>query len=262
MQIVVDAHVHFYPCYRAAEALRGLADNLARLGGAAACLACLAERAGGRFFTGLKTGRTVPTGPGFRVRTTADAEALMIEQTGRPLLALVAGRQVVTAERLEILTLMTDASIPDGLPALEVAEQTTAVGGIPVLAWAPGKWLLSRSRVARDLIERAQPGQLAVGDTALRPTVWGEPRLMRLARRKGLPVLAGSDPLPFAGDDRWMGAYASLIEGEFDPERPAMSLRRALTGSATMIRPVGRRGGFLTVLRRLRAYARARSNAA
>ena len=126
-------------------------------------------------------------------------------------------------------------------------------GGVPVVGWAPGKWFFGRGKIVASLIESCDPGQLAVGDTILRATCWAEPLLMRAARRRGCTVLAGSDPLPFAGEEVRAGTYATVLEGAFDKQKPRSSLRELLqTGSACTM---GRRNGPVLMLQRLRKNA-------
>jgi hypothetical protein len=161
---------------------------------------------------------------------------------------LVAGRQIVTRERLEILALAMRAAIPDGLPAGDVIRRIIAAGGIPVLAWSPGKWLFGRGQPARDLV--ASDRRLSLGDTPLRPALWPEPRLMQLARARGAAVLPGSDPLPFAGEERYAGTYGFIYRGAFDADRPAAFLARLPAEPAAIV-PAGARCGAWAVARRL-----------
>jgi len=142
-------------------------------------------------------------------------------------------------------------SVPDGLPAAEVIRRVLAAGGIPVLAWAPGKWWFQRGRVVAELLRCFPPEQVLLGDTSLRPLGWGEPCRMRAARRQGYGMVAGSDPLPFVGDDRHMGTYGTLLPGDLDLRRPVTSARDALRQSRAGVRLLGRRGDPVTVARRL-----------
>ncbi len=122
------------------------------------------------------------------------------------------------------------ATIPDGLPAVEVIRRVIEAGGIPVLAWSPGKWLFARGRLVRDLIASDQGRILRLGDTTLRPTLWPAPRLMKLAHERGMTVIPGSDPLPLAGEERYAGTYGFIYQGAFDASQPAASIGRMLTG--------------------------------
>jgi len=235
-----------------------LAANLVRLGahgGEVATVALLAERGDCHAFRDMSAYEARLAEEGWSVSTASDGPAWILSREGELPLYVVAGRQMVTAERLEVLALTVDADLPDGLPAAEAVGRTVDEGALPVLAWAPGKWFGGRGRIVRQLIDAAAPGELLIGDTSLRPTCWGEPLLMRRARRRGLRVLCGSDPLPFVGEERLAGTYANVLEAEFDPSRAVESIRRALRDPHLRVRRAGRRCGPWEVLRRLRQNA-------
>ena len=145
-----------------------------------------------------------------------------------------------------------DDDIPDGLSVEETLAAIRSAGGVPALNWAPGKWFFRRGKTVRRLILDAAPGDFIVCDTSLRPTVWPTPRSMRLARARGLRMTAGSDPLPFPGEERQLGRYAAVYGGVLDPECPVASLRRMLTDEGTAIQVAGDRGGLLETAVRLK----------
>jgi hypothetical protein len=59
----------------------------------------------------------------------------------------------------------------------------------------------------RKLLAEFPPDQLILIDTSLRCAGWPAPRLYSRARRENRPVLAGSDPLPPAGEEALAGCY-------------------------------------------------------
>lgn len=257
MRVVADTHLHLYPCYDLARAMSCLGTNLKELAGRDAVgLGFLAERHDCNSFSCLVSREMKTEGAAPNIRPDTGGEALVVEEENGGRLYLFPGRQIVTAERIEILALATSVGFPDGLPAVEAIERTLGEGGVPVLAWAPGKWFFGRRKVVAKLLERFEPAALLIGDSSLRPTVWPEPLLMRHARHLGFQVVAGSDPLPFPGEEAMMGAYATALEGEFDPSRPLASARELLRGGRNPV-PVGRRGGPIQVIRRLRQNAAA-----
>ena len=257
MRIVADTHVHVYPCYDAHEVFTSAFACLKQLGGPdAAGAILLTERFDCHFFQGLGEGRVkVPT---FGISALSDGRSARVTNAGGDTLYVIAGRQIVTQERLEVLALTIDAAIPDGKPVRAVLSEIREQGGVPVLSWAPGKWFGKRGEIVRDLIDTLSPRDFILGDTTLRPTVWPEPALMRRASEKGFRIVAGSDPLPFAGEECRVGSYASLWDGAMDSEKPAVSLKNLLMD--TVSERVGKRGDAVPTVVRLFRNACSKSN--
>ena len=82
-----------------------------------------------------------------------------------------------------------------------------------------------------------------MGDSAARPRLSPRPRLFREAARRGLAVLPGTDPLPFAAEAGRAGSYGAGLPGSFDLGRPLASLR-ALLARPSGLRTFGRRAGW------------------
>jgi len=149
---------------------------------------------------------------------------------------------------------------PRGLPGRSTEadwrgrERHTTTTGLTVAAWAPGKWFGARGKVVSGLLRRFGPGGIALGDTTLRPQGWATPFIMRAARRRGFRVLAGSDPLPFGGEECRPGSYHTVVEADAGP---AALAGRLLELPAASLRTGGARGSLLTVARRLKAHKRA-----
>jgi len=74
--------------------------------------------------------------------------------------------------------------------------------------------------------------------------------MFREARARGFAVVAGSDPLPFRGEERFVGSYASAVDAALDPVQPLASLRALLGDATTAWTRAGRRPGLWTALRR------------
>lgn len=259
MTIVVDTHVHLYPCYDLASAMSNLVDNLAKLGGNAVKAAFLTERQDCAYFKDMQEGRLKIPGNRFEIGVGPD-NALVLHEEHEPRVFLFPGRQIVTAERIEVLALTVDFTPTRTLRGEELVESILDRGGIPVLSWAPGKWMFDRGKTVRALIEKFEAGRLLIGDTTLRPAGWMESALIRMAKARGFPVVAGSDPLPFSGEERYMGAYASILNGDFDREHPIASIRKLLMVPGAKIARTGRRCNMVEVLRRLMRNAAAKTN--
>lgn len=239
--ILFDAHVHLYPQFDLAEAFTCARGNFAALSRETAGpqLLLLTERSDCQFFEDLDMDR-LPAG--YSLYRLAEEPAVTIISPANEALFLIAGRQIVSRESLEVCALACTLHLPDRqYAAAEIVDRVHQAGGVPALNWAPGKWLFSREKVVVALLQRFQPDALLIGDTTMRPTLWSTPRLMRSARQSGFHVLAGSDPLPFSGEEKQIGRYACRMQAAWQNDRPVASLRAALLNPAGVIERVGRR---------------------
>lgn len=247
MPLLVDSHVHVYPSYRA-DVLFASFRAAVRRAGASAGAMCLVEREGADVFGAWSRGEGLP--PDVRA-SRREEEALLLETPGEPPVAVLAGRQVACAERVEILALGTRRTFRDGVPAAEAAAAARDAGALAVLAWGVGKWLFSRAKVVEALLRRFPADELFLGDTSMRPVFWPVPAPMSQAPSLGRRVLHGSDPLPKAGEERRAGEWADLAEDPLPEDRPlASSLLGVLRESP--LSPAGRRAGLLEFVRRMR----------
>lgn len=253
--MIADMHLHLYPVYDREAALRGCTQRLAALAPATVTLACLTERYDCHAYKALLEVAAAEAGVADhpRYQVVEDGQCIVFHSGGGlPPLFVLPGRQIATRERLEVLCIGCDAAIPDGEPAELTIRRIGELDALPVLAWAVGKWLFKRKRIVEKLLETFGPDQLLIGDSAMRPVFWSEPGPMREARRRQYRLLAGSDPLPKAGDERQPGRYATLVDGTFDPQFPSRSLLTALATPSTPVHRLGSRCGLLEFPGRMR----------
>jgi len=244
--IVADTHAHLYPCYDVdgffAAARRNL-SSVAPARGIRAHVLCLTERATENAFADLRGARLRPRG--WQLAHCSENVGIRFLAEDAFELIIVAGRQIVTRERLEVLALGVAAAVPDGLATGEAIDKIRELNGLAVLPWSPGKWIGQRGRLVRRLLQTAAPAQLLLGDVALRARPGLLPRLLTLGRSRGFTLLAGSDSLPLAGEERHVGRYATVVEGVISTEAPAASLRALLSGRGAMA--CGRRRSWPSV---------------
>jgi len=266
MLVLADAHVHVYPTYDATRVFNTGIENLeslriqliegvskrAEAEDSHVKVFFLTERFDCHFFRELADQGSDRLDGSFQIERAAECDALTLLRNGTAVAYLFAGRQIVTRERVEILALATDSEIPDGLSVRESIEAIRTESGIPVVNWAPGKWFFQRGKIVASLLAHQTPRTLLLGDTTLRPVGWAEPRLMRQGREHGFKVVAGSDPLPFEGEEQWVGRYGIAVQGSFDPRMPTTSIREMLLSDISPITPVGRRCSVRQVADRLR----------
>jgi hypothetical protein len=202
----------------------------------------LTESAGARWFRRWRDG--LNAGGGWRFEPALEDETLFAVSGAGERLVLVAGRQIVARERLEVLALGKDLELPDGLPLGEVLERVRESGALPVLPWGFGKWWGRRGSVVSETL--GQDGELFLGDNAGRhgPT----PAIFRQARKLGVRLLPGSDPLPFSRHAGLAGSYGFVLPHAVDTDRPAATLLRRIRESGQP-RAFGRRAGLPRFLR-------------
>ena len=122
--------------------------------------------------------------------------------------------------------------------------------GIPALNWAPGKWFGKRGKIVDEQIEKQSAENIFLGETTMRPTVWLKPKLIKKAEQKGFRVIAGSDPLPFKGEDNEIGSFGFTVEGEFDPANPAQSLKNIFSDQIKKLTLIGKRNNVFKFAKR------------
>jgi hypothetical protein len=255
MLILADAHVHVHRCFERSGFLDAAVANFERGGvhlglrdQAVGCL-FLTEGPGEGFFQEARRSAGPTLWGSWRFERTEEENSLWACRDGTPKLILVAGQQVVTQERLEVLALGLTRELPQGRTMSETLDLATAHQSLAVIPWGFGKWWGSRGRLVRSIVESAQPGSVFLGDNGGRPRLSRRPRLLRLAERRGLLVLPGSDPLPFGFEAGKVGRYGFVIECDPAREKPAAALIRALREARTQPRTFGRRETLLRFCR-------------
>jgi len=257
MLFLADTHVHLYAGYDLDRAFSSAFANLGRAKTAlgfgasqpAALALFLAERHDCRAFERLRAGEERLAA--HRVEPCPEDLALVIRGGSDEWLYLVAGRQIVTRERLEVLALAGPPTVTDGGDILDTVGRIREGAGVPVLAWAPGKWLGRRGRVVESVLGTASPTDLLVGDTSMRPRGFATPRLMEEASHRGFAIAGGTDPLPFPGQEAVIGRYGVSADADIDPRAPVASLRALLTAGGGRLSLAGRRDTLASVAMRL-----------
>jgi hypothetical protein len=266
--IYADAHVHIHDCFDLDRLFGSALDRAAELGGP--LLLLLSESEGDDYFERLRSAAELdPGGAGpiagepspaalpalkVRIRQTAEADSLKVDrQDGSEAeVYLVAGRQKVSAERIEVLALCLDPADPlrgepDGVLSTEaLVKRTLDADAVAVLPWGFGKWIGSRGAKVKNLARSedlcGQP-RFFLGDIAHRCWPWPTPQVFR----SGIRVLPGTDPLPLSGLEDSLARYGFCVEGAWDPERPVGSLLAAMDGGCR-IEPIGQRDSLWTTL--------------
>jgi hypothetical protein len=254
-RLVVDGHVHLHGCFDVPSFLDEAEANLVVVARALGLdpelpgVLLLTESAEDAAFRDLRSRAGEAGGSGWSFRHTAEPESLLALRAEAPRLILVAGRQVATAEGLEVLALGCDASFDDGRPLAETLAAVRECGALPAVPWGFGKWWLGRGRLVRTLVEREEPGRFFLGDNGGRPALSRGPRLFAVAERRGIRVLPGSDPLPFAAQSRRVGTFGFVLRVPLDLERPSARIKATLSDASTTVEPFGEGRRLLPFLR-------------
>lgn len=228
---LVDAHVHLHPNMDAGEVLTAAMGHMSR----AARDLGYAERPPGHLVLTESAGvdrfaELDGTVGDWNFAPTSEVISCRASPSdGSAPIFMTSGRQIVTAEGLEVHALGTRAEFPDGLPITEVLEAVRGDGAMIVLPWGVGKWGGARGRIIADFIARpVEPNAFCLADSGVRPGFLSRPGLLAEAEARGVRVLAGSDPLPLAGGAHSTGRFGFIGEYEVDAGGPFGALRRWL----------------------------------
>jgi hypothetical protein len=233
---LVDSHVHLHDCFAVPAFLDAASANLASvatdLGLPAGTTGCLlfTESQGVDHFAALAAGAS-PTGA-WRLQPTDEAVSLIARKPDAAELILIAGRQIVCREGLEVLALGTSLALEDGQPMREVIARVSSAGAIPVVPWGFGKWQGARGKLIAGLLDRRPDGPLYFGDNGGRLGIGPRPKLFERAEAGRVAVLPGSDPLPFRDQVARVGSYGFVAKAGLDATTPFAALRCCLDGLA------------------------------
>lgn len=264
--IIFDSHIHIYPDFDPALALGVAIKNLNALGnslprnlqenGEPIYLLCLTERSDCNFFKELYRNPKIYSDPKILVTNiSAPLPCININIPDHGEIYIIPGRQIVSVERIEILALLVDITLPDRtLSVNEIFQIIRKSNGIPVINWAPGKWFFERGKIIEDIVKDHNDRPLLLCDTTLRPSFWPEPLLMKESLQYGVKVLGGSDPLPIEGEELQFGTYATATRGNFDPNDPVNSLRHLLLDPQAPLVRIGARSNPLDFIKRMVKY--------
>lgn len=230
-RVLVDGHVHFHDGYDGARFFDGAAANLRR---GASHLGITSDWRGCLLFTesegvhAFRTFRDTGAIGAWSVETGADEHSFTARRDGAPDLVVIAGRQIVVADKLEILAIGRDLGIADGSGFAETAVEVEAAGALPVIPWGFGKWWFKRGRIVRKFIDEPPVAKFLLGDNGGRLRLLPRPPLFRFAEERGVQVLPGSDPLPFASQEQSAGGHGLSLEVPQKTEDPTESVLAAL----------------------------------
>ncbi len=154
-------------------------------------------------------------------------------------LILIAGRQIVTQEKLEVLALLTRHQFSDGLPLEKTVRQISSKGGIPVIPWGAGKWMGQRGKVLKKFLHEKHLFNFFLGDNGGRPSFWRKGAHFEVAKKMAIQTLRGSDPLPLSNEMNRIGSFGFVMDEKIDIKKPARSLKQFLNNQNLDIKNFG-----------------------
>jgi len=248
---LVDGHVHIYDCFDLPQFLDAACSNFreqARLchsDGDFTGVLLLSERTRENYFQVLadyaEKNQSISSVGGnlWNVRLTSEPCSLLVGNELGEQILVIAGRQLVTRENIEVLALITAQSFSDGIPIIALIEDIERCGAIAVIPWGVGKWTGVRGRVAGSLLTEKNRGKLFLGDNGGRPGFWPSPALFAKAGHLGIQILPGSDPLPLKTEGGRCGKFGFTVCGVLSREHPGRELRCLLGNPSLVIEPYG-----------------------
>jgi len=227
--IAIDGHTHIYSAIRPEYTPVTGGENLKQLVEPGACTVCsLCDPVGSDTFSRLRDLSDADSGAanhaGCSVSTTSESTSLTMSKGNEASVVVIRGQQLVSSENLEVLAIGHTTNLKTGRPLHKTLDQARAAGAHMIIPWGAGKWIGTRGKLVSGKIQRqACPGPHLGDNDGGRPAVCRVPQF-RFAAERGIKIISGSDPLPIAGDERRIGTYGMVIDGQLDTASPWQSI--------------------------------------
>ena len=247
--LIVDGHVHIHPVFNLARFLDAAHNNCQyeaqsrhqteSFTGFLLLTESLGENWFQQFASWADENIVIQNEEGseWLVHRTREDGSLLVRANHGAELYLVAGRQIVVKENLEVLALLTAAQFPDGMGLKDTVDAVRNEGAVAVVPWGFGKWWGRRGQILSEFLASQTPTTFFLGDNSGRPGFLPYPPQFQQARMQGIAILPGSDPLPFASED-WRPCSAGFaIQGVVSPQTPAHDLRQFMVDPRTRFYP-------------------------
>ena len=233
--ILIDAHVHIHDCFdlkkffdSAYANFKSAAQKIGHKEDDFTGVLLLAETYKDNWFQrlgGYADGKDLPKGRSmgnWLFSRTNENISLLAESANSKKLILIAGRQIITEEGLEVIACATIENFEDGIPIENLINEIIKIDALPIIPWGVGKWLGTRGEIIKhNIAHHNSHHTIYMGDNGNRPKFWPQPKLLVQARQKCISVLPGSDPLPFVSESGRAGSFGFLMQDQIDPQKPA-----------------------------------------
>ncbi len=235
MAVLIDGHVHLYPEFSTLEFFDAVFANFhlirdgQNLPTDSDYAIFLTEGGDHDMFSKLFTMTELRDEDGsqrFTIERCPGQNSLLVKKDDVRLYVF-RGRQHVSEEKIELLSLFSREAIKDRSLSLQtLAQKVAESNGIVVIPWGVGKWFGKRGKTIKKFLEQEQKIPFFLGDSGNRPLFWPTPSLFAVAANKGVQLLSGSDPLPLRSHyKRAVSTGTMFVEGSIAPDNPEKSLR-------------------------------------
>lgn len=264
--ILLDAHVHFYPCYDSQAFFKAAFRNTkallssANLPTTAPRVLCFTEAAGNDYFAKwLNMAQAGETLGKFNLSVIAGSVPMIAVSSSNESgdLWLLPGRQINTDNGLEVSAYGLQQALPDGGTLNQLVERVQAAGVVMALPWGVGKWFGGRGEEIQQTLG-CYSKSVGVSDNANRPLFWPMPKLLAPAAQQQT-LLAGSDPLPVSTSVVDVGRYGVIIKNSGTVQSVDQILDLLAPTSTSKRQLVGRRESSISfVVNQVRMQIRKR----
>jgi len=231
MAILIDSHVHFHSCFNPVAFFNSALQNFSKILPTQSIdnldkILLFTESQGSNYFEQLSiTSSDFNNSATWKMCKTYETSSLIARDVSGKTLIVIAGRQIVTSEKLEVLALGLTDTIPDGSTLSQTVRLAQEQGAIVVLPWGFGKWAGQRGVIIDDYLSGLKKGEkVFLGDNGNRLEHSITPKQFSFAAKNGIFILPGSDPLPFVSQQKRVASYGFILPGRIDENVPKQSL--------------------------------------
>jgi len=236
--ILVDTHVHIYDCHDLIRFFKKAKRNFSyynkklKLAEKFVGVLFLTESNAFHYFDKLSENSNNIIQDlekeGFFKKKSDENCSLVFETDDSSFVIIIAGQQIITKEKLEVLSLGTQQKVEYLLSLEETVRNINDLGAIPILPWGVGKWLGKRSDAVRSFIKENNSIEFFLGDNSGRPIFWSAPKLFTEGMKKKIYTLRGSDPLSLKSQERKAGSFGFYFISNIDFNKPFLELKKMM----------------------------------
>jgi len=206
----IDTHCHYHSLLSFSDFFKAIVRNSRTVvqGRDVRLAICLTDMPGTNWFTELELS---PATTLFSVSKIDDFTLSV--RIGDDTVAVYCANQVNSQEKIEVIVVGFRGTIPEGLALNEYVE-IYGKDYLLIFPWGVGKWLGRRGELMTTQMDTAI-NPFVLGDNGGRPYWWSRIPQFSIANKKGIPVLAGSDPLPVSSFQRRVASFGNVYDEEF-----------------------------------------------